>query len=213
MATAVKVLHGRDEAQVTNGGESAIDTGRPYQLHVVLRGVAPILLHGWNCDAVQEKAKAAKGSKAKKSDDLESYVYRDDSGNLALPGTYLYAALCDAARYQQDPRSPRKSLKDLARAAIIVTTTRAPFEPPRKTWDYEDQRRVTVQRNGVTRVRPALREGWQISFDMLITMPEYLPPDPQMQRLLADAGRLCGLGDFRPTYGRFGVVGFEVVQD
>jgi hypothetical protein len=46
---------------------------------------------------------------------------------------------------------------------------------------------------------------------MLATLPEYITPDV-MQALAVDAGRLIGVGDFRPTYGRFQVVGFEVLD-
>ena len=56
-----------------------------------------------------EKAKAAKNSKAKKTDNLETYVYRCDNGNLGIPGEYLRGSVINAAKYRQDPRSPRAS--------------------------------------------------------------------------------------------------------
>jgi hypothetical protein len=78
-----------------------------------------------------------------------------------------------------------------------------------KDWDYEDQRRVQVNRGGVTRVRPAMRSGWKISTQFQINLPEYLKPD-FVHALLNDAGRLVGIGDFRPTFGRFLVKSFSV---
>lgn len=56
----------------TNGGRRVIEEGVPYTAVVRLRGTADMLFHRWNCEAVAEKAAAAKGSKAKKSDDVES---------------------------------------------------------------------------------------------------------------------------------------------
>ena len=82
MATVIKL----DEKQVTNGGEEAISFSYPYQVAVTLEGSAALLFHRWNCDAVEAKAKAAKGSAAKKTDDIESYVYRNDAGEICLPG-------------------------------------------------------------------------------------------------------------------------------
>jgi hypothetical protein len=79
-----------------------------------------------------------------------------------------------------------------------------------KAWDYEHRCRVQVQRNGVTRVRPALSVGWSASFVLLVNLPEYVSPE-MLHGLLTDAGRLIGLGDFRPTYGRFQVVRFEML--
>jgi hypothetical protein len=72
-----------------------------------------------------------------------------------------------------------------------------------------DQRRVMVQRNGITRSRPALLKGWRAEFELLVQVPEYVPPS-DLQDVLTNAGRLIGLGDFRPTYGRFMVTRFEV---
>lgn len=193
-----------DEAQITNGAKDAIEAGIPYRLEVGLIGTAPLLFHAWNIESIAEKAAAAKGSKAKKTDNLESYVYRTPDGLIGVPGQNLAAAVQMAGKFMQDPRSPRKSAFDLCKAGVIPLSPIAPFAPDVTTWDFEHACRVTVQRAGVTRVRPAMREGWRITFDLLITTPEYLPP-ATMAKLIGDAGRLVGLCDFRPTYGRFAV--------
>lgn len=198
-----------DEKTVSNGAEDAIETTVPYVVSVTLTGIAPLLFHAWNTEAVAEKAGAAKGSKAKKTDNIESYVYRDNDGNLGIPGVCLAAALANSGRYMQDPRSPRKSAMDLVKAGVVPLTIIAPFEPITSKWDFEDARRVVIQRASVTRIRPAMREGWKCTFDLLINAPEYLPP-AVMNHLLNQAGRLVGLLDFRPTYGRFTVTRFEV---
>lgn len=194
--------------QVTNGAADAIEQGFPYRLTVGIVGTAPLLMHAWNIEAVAEKAASAKGSKAKKTDNVESYAYRDPDGYLGVPGQNFAASIQMAGKFMQDPRSPRKSAFDLCKAGVIPLTTVGCFEPRTQAWDFEHAARVTVQRAGVTRIRPAMREGWRISFDMLITTPEYLPP-ATMAHLIGNAGRLCGLCDFRPTYGRFAVERME----
>lgn len=193
--------------QVTNGGADTIDASRPYIVNVKIEGVADMLFHRWNCEAVEEKAKAAKGSKAKKSDNVESYVYRNDDGELCLPGEYLRQSIIHAAKYQQDPRSPRKSAMDLFKAGIVSLTTLAGLGT--KEWDYEHKCRVTVQRNGVTRVRPAMKSGWGCEVQLMCNLAEYIPPQLLLQTLNS-AGRLIGVGDFRPTYGRYVVRSFDV---
>jgi hypothetical protein len=196
---------------VTNGAKEIIESGLPYRVEVGVVGVAPILFHAWNIESVANKAAAAKGSKAKKTDDIESYVYRDDDGNLGVPGQNLAASIQLAGKFRQDPRSPRKSAFDLCKAGIIPITTIAPFEPSTSTWDFELAARVTVQRAGVTRIRPAMREGWNLTFNLLVTTPEYLPPQ-MVADLISSAGRLVGLCDFRPTYGRFAVTRFAILE-
>ena len=197
-----------DLEQVTNDGESAVFL--PYRVEVTIEGVAPIMFHRWSCEAVEAKANAAKGSAAKKTDDVESYLYRDAAGEIAIPGEYLRQAIIEAAKYRQDPRSPRKSAKDLFKAAIISLTDLASTgatEP-----DYLDRRRVCVMRAAVTRVRPALNAGWSATFQLMVQVPEYISPQ-LLNAVIADAGHLVGVGDFRPSYGRFVVTGFNVLDE
>ena len=197
-------------AEMTNGAETLISEGYPYRAEVTIEGVADLLFHRWNNEAVEEKAKAAKGSTAKKTDDVESYVYRTPGGNIALPGEYLRQATIHAAKFRQDPRSPRKSAMDLFKAAIVSLTVAADLGS--ETWDYLDRRRVVVQRAAVTRTRPAMLTGWRATFQLMCNLPEYSPPQV-LNEVIANAGRLVGVGDFRPTYGRFVVTHFGLLLD
>lgn len=194
----------------TNGSESDIEMQKPYRVLVELEGVCPLLFHRWNNESVESKAKAKKGSVEKKTDDVASYLYRDDDGNVCLPGEYLRQAVIHAAKYEQDPRSPRKSMMDLMKAALVSLTELSSLgikEP-----DYLDKRRVVIQRNAVTRTRPAVKEGWKAKFILMVNLPEYVSAQ-KLNYLIQMAGRVIGLADFRPSYGRFTVTGFEVLDD
>jgi len=194
----------------TNGAEAIVEMTVPYRVEFTLAGDADLLFHRWNCEAVEAKSKAAKGSAAKKTDDIESYVYRNDKNELCIPGEYVRQAVILAAKYRQDPRSPRKSAMDLTKAAVINLTELSSLGV--EDWDYEHKCRVQVQRSGVTRVRPAISAGWEASFIFLVNLPEYVPP-AMVHELLTSAGRLVGIADFRPTYGRFQVTHFEVLDE
>lgn len=196
--------------EVTNGANTSIDLTIPYRVEVAIRGDADLLFHRWNCEAVEAKAKAAKGSAAKKTDDVESYVYRNTERQLCIPGEYLRQAVITAAKFRQDPRSPRKSAMDLVKAAVVSLTPLASLGI--SEWDYEHRCRVQVQRSGVTRVRPAICAGWSATFQLLVNLPEYVP-STMLHGLLSDAGRLIGIADFRPTYGRFQITRFEILDD
>lgn len=190
----------------SNGGKVTIDASLPYSVAVALEGSSDLLFHRWNCDAVEAKAKAAKNSKAKKSDDTESYVYRNDAGELCLPGEYIRQAIIHAAKFKQDPRSPRKSAMDLYKAGVVSETMLASLGVTE--WDYLDTRRVVVQRSGISRTRPAMRAGWRAIFQLTVLTPEYISRT-DLNDTLQTAGRLIGVGDFRPTYGRFQIIGFD----
>lgn len=193
-------------APVSNDAEDDISAASPYTVRVTIRGSSDILFHRWSNEAVAEKAAAAKGSKTKKSDNLESYVYRCDNGNLGLPGEYLRQAIIHAAKYRQDPRSPRKSAMDLFKAGVVSLTQCADLGV--QDADYIDRRRVLIQRSAITRERPALREGWQATIELMVLTPEYIDKTTLIE-VITNAGRLIGVGDFRPTYGRFSIIAFN----
>lgn len=192
----------------TNGAKDTVSISEPYAVAFDLVGTADLLFHRWNCEAVAEKAKAAKGSKAKKTDNVESFVWRNDDGELCIPYEYVRQSMIMAAKFRQDPRSPRKSMFDLAKASFIPLGNLASLGV--KEWDYEHASRAVIQRNGVTRLRPAMKQGWRTTFEFHVLLPEYVTPDI-FRGLLDDAGRLCGIGDFRPTYGRFRVDSFDII--
>jgi hypothetical protein len=195
-----------NKSEVTNGAESVYSVSLPFQVRLMIEGSADMLFHRWNTEAVDAKSKAAKNSAAKKTDDVESYVYRMDDGTLALPGEYLRQSIIHSAKFRQDPRSPRKSAMDLYKAGVVSLTPLASLGV--KDWDYLDTRRVMIQRNGINRIRPAMKAGWRAAFDLMINTPEYIDRN-SLREVIEQAGRLIGVGDFRPTYGRFGIVAFQ----
>lgn len=192
----------------TNGAKNIIDQSCPYQVSITLEGSSDFLFHRWNCEAVEEKSRAAKGSAAKKSDDLETFVYRDEKGFLSIPGEYIRGAIIHAAKFKQDPRSPRKSAMDLFKAGVVSLTNLA--STGIKDWDYIDKRRVVIQKSAITRSRPALNKGWKCEFIICVLVPEYIDQF-LLQEVIGIAGRLIGIGDFRPTFGRFNVIKFEMI--
>lgn len=194
---------------VANEAEWAIILEQPFIVRAVLQGTAPFLFHRWSNESVAAKGAAAKGSKAKKEDDIESYVYRTPDGELAIPGEYFRMAIVGAAKFRQDPRSPRKSAMDLFKAGVVPLDELCGLGS--KDWDYLDKRRVMVQRNGITRTRPAMNAEWQVTATFQVLLPEYIPPIA-LYEALQGAGRFIGVGDFRPTYGRFVIVRFDVEQ-
>jgi hypothetical protein len=195
-----------DTGPNSNDGEPAILLTAPVQVTFTIRGACDILFHRWSNEDVAAKTAAKRGSATKKVDNLEAYVWRDAQGMVCLPGTYVQRAMIEAGRFMQDPRSSRKTAMDLFKAAFVPT----PFDalaPLGPKWEIEDKRRMTVGRAGITRVSPGFKSGWEASFDFEILLPEYVSDDMFLESLSL-AGRVIGLGQYRPTYGRFQVIKF-----
>lgn len=195
-------------SEPSNDASNGISLEQPYSVAIAITGAADLIFHRWSCDSIEAKAKAKKNSEAKRTDDVESYVWRNDKRMICLPGEYVRQSVIHAAKFRQDPRSPRKSAMDLYKAAIVCETTLASLGTDK--WDFEDRRRVVIQRNGVTRVRPAMHAGWCAEFIFTVIASEYVRPS-DLQETLTLAGRLVGVGDFRPTYGRFQVSSFKQI--
>lgn len=196
------------ESDVSNGASHVIGVTNPYHVEITIQGTADLLFNRWNCDEVDAKGRAGKGSSARKADNPELRVHRLDSGNLGIPGEYLRMAMVTASKWQRDPSSPRASGQRNYKAGVIVTTALADLGC--KSWDYEDRRRAVIRASGggINRIRPAMKAGWKAKFCVQVIVPELI--DEAMLRETVDrAGKLCGLGDFRPTFGRFSVIGWE----
>lgn len=190
----------------TNDAKKTIKFEEPYCLKAVIQGTADLLFHRWSNEDIQEKSNARKGSRAKKTDNIENFVHRDDEGNICLLGEQFRMAIIATSKFKQDPRSPRKSAMDLYKAGFIILTEKSSLGV--KDWDYLDARRVVIQKSAITRQRPALNKGWKCEILIQVNLPEYISSD-DVYELLALAGRINGIGDFRPTFGRFIVTEFE----
>lgn len=206
--------HSKNKAVLLNMADQSNDAAyliqdrHPYRAVVTIQGVAPILFNRFSIEDYDERGKSPKGSKTRKADrDPESQIWRADDGTVGIPGLWLRAAVIKAAKFRHDPRSPRASAMELYKAGVIVATEIAPLG--KTTWDYIDAQRAVVQRSAVPRLRPAFKPGWEVEFDIDVIVPEYIAP-ADLHSCVIDAGRFFGLGDHRPTYGRFQVIEFRV---
>ena len=199
---------------VTNGAEQFLAMAEPWAVKVRLRGVSPMLMHRWNSESIEEKASGQRGSIQRKTDDVESYVYRDEEGFICLPGEYVRQSILGASKRISDPTNVRKRALDIFKASIICTTHLAPIlvnNRPCREWELLDRRRVRVQQAGITRSRPAFLAGWEAELTFVNLSPELISFNLFHDRLIS-AGRLDGVADFRPSYGRYSVLAIEQID-
>lgn len=194
------------QESATNGSSETRHLGQEFAVSIRIIGTSPLLMHRYDVESVKGKGRAAKNSAEKKTDDVESYLYRDGK-QIGIPGRHFHACLREAARRIPDPTSPRKSARDLVAAGIKVEPFMAQLG--KTTWDYLDEQRAVVQRAAIPRIRPAFREGWSVTFTVLVLAPEYIS-EAWLQDLTHRAGRFQGLLDGRSIgYGLFRVVSFQ----
>lgn len=202
------------------GEENGLSPSIPgvLRVSVEIEGTSPILFHRYDVAAVERKANAPKGSMERRTDDVQSYLYRDEDGHLVLPGLNIKRCLVLAGQFFGDPRSSgrRKQAGDLFRSTLLLAPDMPRFlaggQPIREP-DFLDRRRVvnpgSASRVAVARIRPGLQAGWRLAFTVVSLSPEYVYAS-LIRDVVVTARRFIGLGDFRPDFGRFQVVHADV---
>ncbi len=181
-------------------------------LKVTIKSNGPMMMHnGQLADPLNAYTKALKActAKRKKDDDdqediaeaeFQGGLYHDPEIGPFIPGGMLDAMLTDGAK-------KRKMGKEF-KAGVTVTEeeVQLKYKGPRERkalWadeSFRDRRGVKVGQARVIRTRPVFKE-WSLTFHIEI---EDINPS-EVAEALEIAGRKCGIGDYRPRFGKFSV--------
>lgn len=177
-------------------------------------GTEPLLMHNARlANPLDEVAKLMKRTTAKRTKTEEDYeelarlehwggLYFDEQLGPFLPGQNFERCLVDAARIT-------KSGKKIERGVFIESNVNpVGYDGPRTIellWKDENFRHMASVKVGMSRVmrtRPMFR-NWSVYADgqydaAVINLDE-------LREIAGTAGRMIGLGDWRPRFGRFTV--------
>jgi len=188
---------------------------------VTVEGVAPLILHnGQLANPFYEYTKALKALttqfKRNKTDEFytqhaklewEGSLYLNDKGQVIIPSDLFQAALVKAGKRQ------RKG--DLVKTGVFVDgDSILKYDGPKDIkalWEnsqFRDDRMVVVNQSRVPRCRPRFNQ-W--GADVVVQFDSEQLQASEMKGLLETAGRYCGVGDHRPTHGRFEVTNIKEV--
>ena len=188
-------------------------------LKVTIDGIAPLLMHNARLNdpldpmSVAIRKITTKKSKEKTQADLEMLarleweggLYVDEENHPIIPGENLEGMIRDAAKKN---RLGKQVLAGLMCDGVF----RLKYDGPKsldELWEcgrFRDTRRAGVKGSGVMRTRPRF-DKWGLSFTVSY-MPDVLNKDSVIEAIKI-GGRLIGLCDFRPKFGRFDVTKIE----
>lgn len=184
------------------------------KLTITLTGIAPMLQHNGRLvnpvDPHTQALKALTGKRKKTDEDLIDIMqtearggcYETTEGLLALPDAAVWRSIKDAA-------TAFKRGRDIERA-LISDHAMVPLFIEGRNWTCDewlsdpkriDYRPVKVGTSRVMRSRPLVPEGWSSTHHFELLEDVIDPRD--MLPILERAGRLCGVGDYRPSHGRY----------
>lgn len=169
------------------------------KIKVKVKGIAPLLMNKFSV-APKTTSRAKKVYDPK--EEAERKTYRDNDGNLCLPNKHFKASMIKAAT--DFKMVGKKSYKEYVKAGVFITPELIVLKPQKYTIHEEP---VVIARSRVMSWRPRFDE-WSCEFVMEIT--DEMLNQTTLKEILETAGKYKGVGDYRPEYGRFEVVGFEV---
>ena len=178
-----------------------------------ITGARPLLMHAdVFADPLNPLTKAHKvltGKRKKTDDDYEAIAksewrggmyFADDIGPY-IPGVMLEAAMISGGKLSKLGAQLKRS------AEILNDRCRLEYEGPRKIealWSkgFYDARSVKVSTSRLMRYRPIFKI-WATEVEVAYD-PESIDR-ADIVKCLKDAGQYCGIGDYRPKFGRFDV--------
>lgn len=186
-------------------------------LKVKLTGTRPLLMHAdIFADPLNPLTKAHKvlTSKRKKSDEDHDLIarsewrggmYFDDVLGPYMPGVNIEAAMIAGGKLSKLGTQLKRSVE------VVDERCKLEYTGPRtveKLWNarFYDARSVKIQSARLTRYRPLFKE-WTATCEIMFDQETI--DRAQVLKCLTDGGMYCGVGDFRPKFGRFSV---EVIE-
>lgn len=181
-----------------------------------IRGTTPMLMHSERLanpfDPLTKAIKAISGKRKKTEDDLLEMarlewlggLYHDEDAGIHLPGYNLFAALIGGGKIHK--------LGTAIKRAALVVDDKVPVvfdgsKTPEKLFldkSFVDMRSVKVGTAKITRCRPIFKK-WECTFSL--AYDENSIQRSELDQSLTSAGMMVGVGDYRPRFGRFEVVG------
>jgi hypothetical protein len=169
---------------------------------VKIKGVKPLLMH--NPIGIDNKPKLRRGEHLDPKVEAESYLYKDEKGNIVIPARMIKACIRNAGRNYTVRGRGKTTFAAIIRAGIDINPENIPLISD--GWKVDVQF-VVVQRNRIPRARPRF-DNWELEFEIINKDPTIINKDV-LKQILIDAGKYYGIGDYRPDYGLFEVVKFE----
>jgi len=177
-----------------------VDT-ETYSIKIV--GTKPILMHAPT--GLGDKPRLRRGEHLEPKVEAESYLYKDEKGNIVIPSVNVKACIREAGRNYRI-KGRRTTFASMIRAGLDIRPF--PHIPLIHDGWKVDIRPVVVQRSRILRARPRF-DKWALEFEIINHEPTIIHKET-LQKILIDAGKYYGLGDFRPEFGLFKLEKFEV---
>lgn len=186
-------------------------------IKVRIRGTRPMLMHSDRfanpVDPMTKAHKELTGKRKKTDEDHEAIAKSEWRGALyynnelgpVIPEHVMFGSIHEGAK------KSKLGKQFLPGMEIVEQDIKLLYEGPRDLeglWNagFYDCRSVVVSRARLMRYRPMFKK-WAAEFT--IAYDAGLVTVEQIKKAIRDAGTQCGIGDYRPKFGRYELEAFE----
>jgi hypothetical protein len=174
-------------------------------------GTTPIMMHNVRLanplDPIVKKIKPIAKKRNKTDDDYEQIawlefqggLYWDEEIGVFVPGWNVQGVIRDAGKLRKLGAAVLRGLS--VAEDKIALDTKYPRDLEKMFKTCSDIRPVTVSTSTTMRCRPHFSPPWSLTFTVNFNSAQL--DREQIRELMDDAGKLIGLGDFRPRFGKF----------
>jgi len=170
-----------------------------YTVDVHVKGIRPLLQnHGQE----EENGAAKKGAVYDDVEETEKRLIKDDKGSICQLATHFEGCLIKSGT--EFKFKGQKTYKDIIKAGVLVD----PYYIPHLIPEYRIHKAfVRIGKSRIMRCRPEFPE-WELQFNVEVTDDRLQAP--VLKQIFENAGAYYGVGDWRPRFGLFDVIGWEV---
>jgi hypothetical protein len=191
-------------------------------IEVEISGVVPLLMHKFSAAAeadLQGDVKKSVRKKETSEEAAEEVAYRlepesgEKKGKLYIPAEHVYQSMVKAASSFQVKGQGKKTYKDAVSGNVLIDPEFISLldVEGKPCYDYEiDTRPVRIGKSRVMRHRPVIQK-WRLKFTLKVLDDDALP-ESVANAVLVKAGESKGVADYRPRFGRFMVIKFEITK-
>jgi hypothetical protein len=183
--------------------------------NVTIQGITPLLMNRPSQLEISDKSKDVKRETKTSQEIAEGKLYTDAEGQVYMPSTWFRGALVEAGKLKK--MSGKGSSKATYSKVVGSSVSIEPFELFLKNPKWETFTILAV--NPTTRGRNPLNrpqfKKWEA--DMQVRFEEEQIESAVMKELFDIAGKMVGVGDWRPAkkgmFGKFQVVSWKEAKE
>ena len=175
--------------------------------NITLEGTSPLLMNRPSQLDIGDKSKTSKRETQTPSEIAEAKLYKDAKDNIYLPATWFQGCIVEAGKHKKmmGKGSSKATYSKVAGSSVEIN----PFEIVLNSkWKVFSILAVNPTTHGRNILHRPQFDKWKADFE--VTFDEEAIEVPVMKELFDIAGRIVGIGDWRPAKkGRFGK--FQVI--